>query len=243
MEAISPERWSDVLNVMVLATVATTQALLRLLHTSRDARVLFLTPSIVSSLAPPFRSPEATVGAALDAFTRSVASELATVGTQVTHLKLGAFDVSGVPGAKTHLQTTNAARADVLAWPASARAAYGKNYIAQSQTAAVGAAQSNSGNKGAHLRELHNAVFDALVPSGVGRARRIVHVGQGSLAYAFIGRWAPAGLVGWMMGVRRADAGGVERAWEGELDGDKSDKGDSAAGAGSVEWERVEKMV
>ena len=56
------------------------------------------------------------------------------------------------------------------------------------------------GIKGGDLRELHNAVFDALTES---RPRRTWRVGSGSLAYGLIGKLVPAGAVGWMLGIRR----------------------------------------
>lgn len=52
--------------------------------------------------------------------------------------------------------------------------------------------------RGSSLRELNNAVFDAMVSGKSGTVR----VGMGSRLYGFIGRWAPSGLVGWMMGIR-----------------------------------------
>jgi hypothetical protein len=60
--------------------------------------------------------------------------------------------------------------------------------------------------KGSSLRELNNAVFDALV-SGKGG---VVRVGMGSNLYGFVGRWVPSGLVGWMMGVRGVGEGKEE---------------------------------
>ena len=64
--------------------------------------------------------------------------------------------------------------------------------------------------RGSSLRELNDAVFDAMV-SGRGG---IVRVGMGSTLYGFIGRWAPSGLVGWMMGVRPVRNDG-SRKWFG----------------------------
>jgi len=52
--------------------------------------------------------------------------------------------------------------------------------------------------KGSSLRELNNAVFDAMLKGKGG----VVRVGMGSRVYGFVGRWVPSGLVGWMMGVR-----------------------------------------
>jgi hypothetical protein len=53
--------------------------------------------------------------------------------------------------------------------------------------------------KGSNVRELHNAVFDALTVRGPGSVWR---VGRGSLVYDLLGKWCPAGFVHWMMGVR-----------------------------------------
>lgn len=62
--------------------------------------------------------------------------------------------------------------------------------------------------KGSPLRELNDAVFDAMVK----RRGGVVRVGAGSGIYGFVGRWVPRGLVGWMMGIRKV--GGGEREVE-----------------------------
>lgn len=49
---------------------------------------------------------------------------------------------------------------------------------------------------------LNDAVFDAMVRTRGG----VVRVGMGSSIYGFVGRWAPQGLVGWMMGVRNVNS-------------------------------------
>lgn len=59
--------------------------------------------------------------------------------------------------------------------------------------------QSGGYGKGSSLRELNNAVFDAMERKNGG----IVRVGMGSSVYGFIGAWVPRGLVGWMMGVKK----------------------------------------
>jgi hypothetical protein len=56
--------------------------------------------------------------------------------------------------------------------------------------------------RGSSLRELNDAVFDAMVKGKGG----IVRVGAGSGIYSFVGRWVPRGLVGWMMGLRKVDS-------------------------------------
>jgi hypothetical protein len=62
-------------------------------------------------------------------------------------------------------------------------------------------ASSGAGPKGSPLRELHNAVFDAMERGRGGTIR----VGMGSAIYGFVGTWIPRGLVGWIMGIRKVD--------------------------------------
>jgi hypothetical protein len=74
----------------------------------------------------------------------------------------------------------------------------------------------STGKGGSNLRELHNAVFDAMEKpnSGWKSSPSVVRVGQGAGLYGFVGNWAPRGLVAWMMGMEKVEA----RAWapEGE---------------------------
>ncbi|KZF25997.1 DUF1776-domain-containing protein [Xylona heveae TC161] len=228
IEMVSPDLWSDALNIKVLGTIATTQVFLRMIR-DFHARLLFLTPSIIPSLGPPFHGVETSVVAALDGFTTSLRAELGTMGIDVCQLKLGTFDCGSV-GGRQHLQTSiHSTRADVLSWPATARAAYAKNYVAQTHAGNRSCTGNGNGNglKGSPLRELHNAVFDALTQS---RPKQLWRVGRGSLVYDVVGKWAPRGLVGWMMGVKRVSREELEEAFVPDV-------------TGSVEWEKVDKLV
>lgn len=69
-------------------------------------------------------------------------------------------------------------------------------------TSSANGSKSSLG-KGTPLRELNNAVFDAVVRGRGG----VVRVGMGSGLYGFVGRWVPSGLVAWMMGVRSVEGG------------------------------------
>jgi len=51
------------------------------------------------------------------------------------------------------------------------------------------------------LRELNDAVFDAMVRGKGG----VVRVGMGSSVYGFVGRWVPKGLIAFMMGARKVE--------------------------------------
>lgn len=83
--------------------------------------------------------------------------------------------------------------------------------------------------RGSNLKELHAAVFDALL----GRKRNVVRVGSGSWVYEVVGRWAPDGLVLWMLG----GAGGRDPREGRGVSGSRS------VSQGSIEWEKVEAVV
>ena len=214
---IPPSSFADLFNTHLLQPILTIQAFLPLLTArlgpssdSKDRattpKVLVFTPSIISSINPPFHAPEATVCSALSAFTEVLTAELRPLAIPVTHVQLGTFDFSGfTPAANSRLLHPHGLLpapedAEALPWPDSARQAYGKNFVSQSGSA-IGAGRIR-GLRGTALRELHNAVFDVIdgsITSGT------VRVGLGASVYGFVGRWVPRGLVAWMMGIRRVD--------------------------------------
>jgi len=195
VETVSPELWSDALNAKVLNTIAVTQALLPTICEFKS-RVLMLTPSIIASLRPPFHSVETTIVKALEGFSASLRAELGTLGIDVIQFHLGTFDYSNV-GPKHHLQTR--AADSPYAWPATTRALYARNFESQTRTG-HNRGFLNADSSGSSMRELHNAVFDAMTQK---RPRSVWRVGRGSVTYDLVGSWVPEGLVGWMMGLRR----------------------------------------
>ncbi|KAF2118484.1 hypothetical protein BDV96DRAFT_569967 [Lophiotrema nucula] len=196
IETVSPELWSDALNAKVLNTIAVAQAFLPTICEFK-ARVLMMTPSIVSSLRPPFHSVETAVVSALEGFTASMRGELGTLGIDVCQFKLGTFDCSNV-GGKQHLQSLAGPKTHL--WPATTRNLYATNFVNQSHVARRRGLFNQTGSTGSSLRELHNAVFDALTQKN---PRRTWRVGRGSTTYDVVGNWVPASLVGWMLGIRR----------------------------------------
>ncbi len=164
-------------------------------------KVILLTPTIISSLSPPFHAPESLIISGLTAFTESLRGELAPAGIPVTHLKLGAFDFSTVhPRNQLQAQSLQAQRAEMLCWPEGTRQIYGRNFLSVAERG-----PTIGGPKGSPLRELQNAVFDAMTQRKGGTIR----VGMGSSTYEFVGAWVPKGLIGWIMGVRRVRRNGV----------------------------------
>ncbi len=195
IETVSPERWSDALNAKVLNTIAITQALLPIIAEFKS-RVLMLTPGIITSLRPPFHSVETTIVSALEGFLATLRGELGTLGIDVVQFHLGTFDVTNV-GPKNQIQGKSSGGINPAVWPTTTRALYANNFVNQTRAA------QNRGllnHNGSSLRELHNAVFDALKQK---RPRKVWRVGRGSTTYEFVGNWVPTGLVGWMMGLRR----------------------------------------
>ncbi|KAK8064555.1 hypothetical protein PG994_007193 [Apiospora phragmitis] len=179
-------------------------------------KVLVFTPSIISSINPPFHAPEATVCSALSAFTEVLTGELRPLAIPVTHIQLGTFDLAGfVPQTATtsvggtgsttvrhhaHHAGLLPPSAETLTWPEAARHVYGRNFMSQSSSAI--SAGRIRGLRGSSLRELHHAVFDVIDGSD---QRPLVRVGLGAGLYGFVGRWVPKGLVAWMMGIRKVD--------------------------------------
>ncbi|KXX77444.1 D-beta-hydroxybutyrate dehydrogenase, mitochondrial [Madurella mycetomatis] len=211
---IPPSSFADLFNTHLLQPILTIQAFLPLLTARLGPadkerpipKVLVFTPSIISSINPPFHAPEATVCSALSAFTEVLTAELRPLGIPVTHMQLGTFDFAGfTPAANSRLLNPHGLLpapedAEALPWPESARHAYGKNFVSQLGSAI--SAGRIKGMRGSSLRELHNAVFDVIdgsITSGT------VRVGLGASVYGFVGRWVPRGLVAWMMGIRRVD--------------------------------------
>ncbi|KAK0115442.1 hypothetical protein ONS96_013898 [Cadophora gregata f. sp. sojae] len=243
---------SDLLNTRLLTPILTLQAFLPLLqtlplshphfHSSSGSpsppssaegpkpSILLLTPSIITSLSPAFHAPEALINSALTSLSTVLTAELSPLKIPVTHLQLGTFDLSAFTPHSRNTSSPAAQRAETLKWDDSTRLAYSRNFVAMTSS------KSGSGSglgKGTPLRELNNAVFDAIVRGRGG----VIRIGMGSGLYGFVGRWVPNGLVAWMMGVRRVDgygSGGVVEggfgrglimARPGSSEGSESDRG------------------
>ncbi|KAK2600393.1 hypothetical protein N8I77_009930 [Diaporthe amygdali] len=210
---IPPSSFADLFNTHLLHPILTIQAFLPLLtarlNSSSSAektppKVLVFTPSIMSSINPPFHAPEATVCSALSAFTEVLAGELRPLSIPVTHVQLGTFDFSGFTPASLRSQQPSglltAPPAETLTWPDAARKTYGRNFV-NTSTSAISAGRVR-GMRGSSLRDLHNAVFDVIDGSNTSG---VVRVGLGAELYGFVGRWIPRTFVQWMMGMRRVD--------------------------------------
>jgi NAD(P)-dependent dehydrogenase (short-subunit alcohol dehydrogenase family) len=230
---IPPSSFADLFNTHLLQPIITIQAFLPLL-TSRlqpigekwvAPKVLVFTPSIISSINPPFHAPEATVCAALSSFTDVLAAELRPLGIPVTHMQLGTFDFSGFIPARQAASLNAGNPEDTLVWPDGARHVYGRNFMIQTSSAISGG--RIRGLKGSSLRHLHNSVFDVLDGS---ITSNVVRVGLGASIYGFVGRWAPRGLVSWMMGIRKVDQLSTWKtsSYEGSSR-EESEDGDAAA--------------
>lgn len=215
---IPPSSFADLFNTHLLQPILTIQAFLPLLTARlspaekfQPPKVLVFTPSIISSINPPFHAPEATVCSALSAFTDVLTAELRPLAIPVTHVQLGTFDFSGFTPSWNHRGDQHSGGGqygllpppegmDTNSWPDSARHAYGRNYLSQSSSAI--SAGRIRGMRGSSLRDLHNAVFDVIDGSNTSG---VVRIGLGASVYGFVGRWVPRGLVAWMMGIRKVD--------------------------------------
>ncbi|GAO13513.1 hypothetical protein UVI_02016110 [Ustilaginoidea virens] len=241
---IPPSSFADLFNTHLLQPILTIQAFLPLL-TSRlqpmgekwiPPKVLVFTPSIISSINPPFHAPEATVCSALAAFTEVLTAELRPLDIPVTHVQLGTFDFSGFVPARVSVPGQGLVHAgnpqEPLVWPDGARHAYGRNFVAQTSSAISGG--RIRGLRGSSLRRLHHTVFDVIDGSISGGS---VRVGLGASVYGFVGRWAPRGLVSWIMGIRKVDE---LSAWKtSSYEGSERDESEDGEGAASSSNEFV----
>lgn len=237
---IPPSSFADLFNTHLLQPILTIQAFLPLL-TSRlnpigekwiPPKVLVFTPSIISSINPPFHAPEATVCSALSAFTEVLTAELRPLDIPVTHMQLGTFDLTGFVPARSlpHQGLISAGNpGDTLVWPDGARHVYGRNFVAQTTSAISGG--RIRGLRGSSLRHLHTSVFDVLDGSNTANT---VRVGLGASVYGFVGRWVPRGLVSWMMGIRKVDELSTWKtsSYEGSSSDDDNDEDSDDGGVG-----------
>ncbi|PKX89712.1 DUF1776 domain-containing protein [Aspergillus novofumigatus IBT 16806] len=204
---IPPSAWADTINTRLLSPILTTQIFLPLLTLrNTNSTILVLYPSISSSLSAPFAGPEVTTARALSGFATSLRTELRLLqhkNIDVVELKLGNIDLGPqFRDAQSHVTGT-----EVLAWSAQQRSLYGPQYLSSIEQRPVASAGPST-VRGSPARTLHYAVLDALEPASkdiFGRKipkKRVIYAGRGARSYSIIGEWVPAGLVGWMMGLR-----------------------------------------
>lgn len=214
---LSTSRWSDTLNVNVIAPFALLQAFLPLL-VSQKSTLLSLTSSIVPPLKAASHAPESVIAASMDAYIATLRKEISSQDLNIVQLKLGSFGFGTSMSAERQMVATAMfARADHPDWSAAARA----QHMMEQRTKLAREIAS-----GSSPRELHNTVFDAIV-RGKGRGGT-VFVGRGAWTYDLIGRWVPGGVVGWMMGSKHGKrTSGIA-------------SGDLKSSEGSQEWEKVD---
>ncbi|KAF9891041.1 hypothetical protein FE257_004976 [Aspergillus nanangensis] len=201
---IPPSSWADTVNTRLLSPILTTQIFLPLLTLrNTNSTIVLVYPSISSSLSAPFTSPEVTATRALSGFATSLRRELCLLqqsNIDVVELKLGNIDVGR--NTQNHITGT-----EVLAWSSQQRALYGPQYLSSIEQRPVASAGPST-VRGTPIRNLHWAVLDALdAPAkdifGRRKAKNaVMYVGRGARTYSIIGEWVPAGLVGWMLGLR-----------------------------------------
>ncbi|KAJ9302360.1 hypothetical protein DTO271G3_1226 [Paecilomyces variotii] len=227
---IPPSSWADTVNARLLSPILTTQIFLPLLTLrNTNSAILFLYPSISSSLSAPFSGPEVTTTRAISGFATSLRRELHLLrhnNIDVVEMRLGNIDL-GSQFRNTH---GHVAGTEVLTWNSQQRALYGSPYLASIDHRPVTSTGAST-VRGSPARNLHYAVFDALAPrqkSIFGKKKpktTVIYVGRGSRTYGFIGDWLPGNLVGWMFGMRTGPAAG----WDSAGSGNSSETG----------WEKV----
>lgn len=178
--SLSPSDWSDTLNTRLLAPFATIHAFMPLL-TSQKSTVLFLTPSITSSLTLPSHAAESVTAGGLEQYISTLRKESQGQDINVVQFKLGNFDYG--------LAVEDAEQQMVISQHFSVADAARQRLEKQGLV--------KKAPKETSLRELHNNIFDAIV-RGKGR-NGTIFVGSGSRTYDLVGKWVPSGIVGWLL--------------------------------------------
>jgi NAD(P)-dependent dehydrogenase (short-subunit alcohol dehydrogenase family) len=192
IETITPDTWNDVLQTSILGPISLIQSFLPLvyprsiltqLRTQPSSKIIFLTPSIIPSLHPPFNAPATITHTAISSLALTLSRELPTI--PVHQIKLGTFDLTKSALPPSPPATT--AEGEIASWPSQLRGLYDKAY----QNVADKAKEKV---RGGNVRELHNAVFDVLALEKTSWWRgesRVWGVGSGVGVYGFIGRCVP----------------------------------------------------
>ena len=234
---VPPSSWADTINTRLLSPILITQLFLPLLTLrNNSSAIIFLYPSISSSLSAPFSAAEVAVTRALSGFATSLRRELhimqqssdSSNNIDVVELKLGNIDF-GSQYRPTH---SHIAGTEVLTWTPQHRALYGPSYISSVEQRPIASTGSSLAH-GSPARVLHYAIFDSLTPpqkSLFGKRkqkRSVVYIGRGSRLYGIIGEWVPSSLVGWMLSPLSGSRTASGRDWAGS--GTSSENG----------WEKV----
>lgn len=132
----------------------------------------------------PQHGPENVIASAMHSYIQTLRKELIAQNINVVQFKLGIFD-SGNEQVERSLV------------PRGYTDALGGEAATQGDT---GAARINS--KGSSLRELHNSLFDVIARGKASGGT--VFVGRGSRVYEVISKLVPAGVVAWMLGIRKS---------------------------------------
>ncbi|KAL8711262.1 MAG: hypothetical protein Q9225_007148, partial [Loekoesia sp. 1 TL-2023] len=179
---LSADSWSDALTTHLLSPFTLLQAFLPLIS-SHKASILFLTPTNTPSLSPPSHGIENVIAGGMERYISTLRKEMSSPQTtNIVQFKLGAFD--------------DASDRDAFKMAVALR--HDKNTSDGSPDAVSPSTTEPSKVRGTPLRELHLAVFDAIV----GKRRGTIYVGRGSRMYHSLGKFAPEGLVAWMLGLK-----------------------------------------
>lgn len=209
-----PSTWSDVLNAQLLAPFATVHTFLPLIM-SRKTTMLFLNPSINTSLTAPSHAAESVVTGGIQNYISTLRKEIRCQDVSVVDVKLGHFNYETAPGHQQQLVLSQS----------SLRAEATKRRLE-----APGVMKHPV--KGSTLRVLHKGVFDAIV-RGTGR-NGTIFIGQGSRVYDLVGRWIPTGVIGWMLGAAPVLVPAPVASIAG------SSKSDSSGEESAENWETLE---
>ncbi|KAK9464142.1 uncharacterized protein V1516DRAFT_669676 [Lipomyces oligophaga] len=178
VESINAYDWSDILYTKVVGSVALlSQGFIPLVR-RHNARFIMLTPSIISSLCPPFHAPECVTATALSSFALCMQRELAPQGVPFIHMRLGSFEMS-VPTPSTYMS----APASPFMMPEGGRGATTPSHVRSYSPATTATSRSVTNSIRADLlswpeniRNVYGRAYSSAVRALSGTASSIVSV-------------------------------------------------------------------
>lgn len=236
LQCLTPQAWSEELNTHILYPISITHAFLPLLlahvhHTSATTSLILATPSTIPSIHPLGHAPECLANAALISWLTSLHVELPS-NLQPTHIRLGDFDLMAIEHSEPGVQDVALAR--ISRFQGAREAASSPNNDRPALAGTKSSKADKRSRRAKEASELHNKFFDAVV----GRSTGTIYIGRGARTYSLVGKWAPTGLVGWMMGEQ--DAGTVGRILGSSIRRGSESSDDGGVGSwSSAQWERV----
>ncbi|KAK6202943.1 uncharacterized protein RJT21DRAFT_83597 [Scheffersomyces amazonensis] len=194
IENITVSTWSRLQDKIFIYLKLFSSGLIQL---SRDqaSKIIFIYPSIISSLSIPYHSPETLFQNQLRNLFTTLTREVHQHGLSVTQVRLGNLQISSQRNNTSNDRISTLVNSEIKAWDDDIKDLYAKSF---SQSQFKSNPIKSTGGKGTSLRELYHTLFD-LIYSTKRRNPAIVYCGTGARSYDIISRIFPESWIEWLL--------------------------------------------